>query len=482
MKLDLGLAGYILVGRRHMCCLGLLLGLIFMLMFQSCGKKLEHMEPLVEMVPDNAVVVRTVNLSRLMTEAGCPTPVKGGELLPDAAKVLSLVAEPDYRDALVLLLGAGNAVDLSRMVYYTTNEGRDVIMFHVKDGKSLEKVIAEASATGKMEEVDGVSYCNIGDVVIVVEGKNCIVGSDLVAVLSSLARAKNSHFGSFVGLHEFLEQPHAANLAINCGNSMLSYMGGKNKWLCVSFNVTRQSVSVVGEVLDRDGNRDSIGGNFEEINTDFLRYTPEKSAVVLAFGKFKGNVRGLSMLLGRFAPIYLAQADGTTSLCAMPVSGNPSAVREQTPGSWAVETMVHVPQDQIAIGIEQYKDRAGGKVEKVADNQWEYFTDTDNYYFGAYDGCLMFSSNREIDGGHDNGFAGDFLGKRAAIVVDVPNESVLAKAWGLPYGFTFKVAVEAMEWNARITFNGTGMSAFKALLNMPQLPDLHARYNRMAGL
>jgi len=104
---------------------------------------------------------------------------------------------------------------------------------------------------------------------------------------------------------------------------------------------------------------------------------------VLAFGKFKGNVRGLSMLLGRFAPIYLAQADGTTSLCAMPVSGNPSAVREQTPGSWAVETMVHVPQDQIAIGIEQYKDRAGGKVEKVADNQWEYFTDTDNYYFGA---------------------------------------------------------------------------------------------------
>ena len=74
------------------------------------------------------------------------------------------------------------------------------------------------------------------------------------------------------------------------------------------------------------------------------------------------------------------------------------------------------------------------------------------------------------------------MGKRAAIVVDVPNESVLAKAWGLPYGFTFKVAVEDMEWNARITFNGTGMSAFKALLNMPQLPDLHARYNRMAGL
>lgn len=482
MKLDLSFAGRILVARRRICRLGLLIVTVLMVMLQSCTKGQERLEPLVKLVPDNAVVVRSVNLSRLMTEAGCPTPVRGGELLPDAAKVLSLVAEPDYRDALIALLASGNGVDVTRMIYYTTSEGRDVILFHVIDDGSLNKALESVSETGKMEESDGISFCNIGGVVAVVDGGVCFIGPDLVTVLSSTAMARNNHFGTFIGIHEFLERPFAANLAINCGNSMLGYIGGKNKWLCVSFNVTRQSVSVVGEVMDRDGKTDSIGGNFEEINTDFLRYTPERSSVVLAFGKFKGNVRGLSMLLGRFAPLYLSQADGTTSLCAMPVSGNPSAVREQTPGSWAVETMVHVPEDQIAIGIEQYKARAGERVEKVGDNQWEYFTDTDNYYFGTYDGCLMFSSNREISGEYNNGFNDDFLGKRAVMVVDIPNESVLAKAWGLPYGLVFKVSVEAMEWNARISFNGTGMPAFKALLNMPQLPDLHARYHRMAGL
>lgn len=68
------------------------------------------------------------------------------------------------------------------------------------------------------------------------------------------------------------------------------------------------------------------------------------------------------------------------------------------------------------------------------------------------------------------------------MVVDIPSGSVLSKAWGLDCGLTFKVFVETMVWNARISFNGTGMPALKALLNMPQLPDLHARYNRMAGL
>ncbi len=452
---------------------------------QSCADRHTPMESLVRLVPDDAVVVRTVNLSRLMTEAGCPTPVSGGKLLPDAAKVLSLMAEPDYRDALVALLAAGNAVDFSRMVNYTTADGRDMILLDVLDGKKVEEALGNVSDTGRLEEdAEGVTFCNIGGVVAVVDddGQHCILGPDLMTVLASGAKARNSHFGTLIGIDEFLERPYASNLAINCGNSMLSYLGGKSKWLCVSFNVTRQSVSVIGEVMDRDGKTDSIGANFDEINTDFLRYTPEGASVVLAFGRFHGNVRGLSMLLGRFAPLYLSQADGTTSLYAMPVSGNPEAVREQTPGSWAVETMVHVPQDQIAVGLDQYMEKAGSRLEKISDTQWEYFTDTDNYYFGTYDGCLLFSSNREISGNCNNGFTDDFTGKRAAIVVDIPTGSVLSKAWGLDYGLTFKVFVETMEWNARISFNGTGMPALKALLNMPQLPDLHARYNRMAGL
>ncbi len=206
---------------------------------------------------------------------------------------------------------------------------------------------------------------------------------------------------------------------------------------------------------------------------------------MLAYGKYTGNERGLEMLLGRFAPMYLRQADGTTSLWAMPVSGNPEAVAMQEPESWNVVTMVHVPEHELSEGVDEYIRQADGQVTEFTEAgipQWEYISNYGTYYFGAFDGSMIFSTNRPIDSNSENSFTDDFLGRRGSMVMGIPAGSVLAKAWGLPYGLTFKAWLDAEQWKMRVTFNGTGAPAFRALLDLPQLPDMHARATLRAGL
>ena len=78
---DFGFAGCIRNAVRAGARMAFLAVAVVAVLSQSCADRHTPMESLVRLVPDDAVVVRTVNLSRLMTEAGCPTPVSGGKLL-----------------------------------------------------------------------------------------------------------------------------------------------------------------------------------------------------------------------------------------------------------------------------------------------------------------------------------------------------------------------------------------------------------------
>lgn len=468
--------------RRIFRKLFLVIGALWVLSLSGCAGA-GQIRSIMDCVPADAVSVKTVDLNLLFREAGVPTPVRGGELLEDASRVLSLVAEPDFHEVLTLVLASPGAVDVSKVVGFTSSSGRDVLVMPVMDEGLVSRIIEEAPGEGDVNQTDGLTFRIINGTTLATDGRGlCFIAQDIMTISSTLADAHCYHFGEFDGVRQFLSRKAAANIVINCGNSPLSYLGGTARWLCVSFNVTRQSVSATGVVMNRDGVLDPIGENFEEIDTDFLRYTPPDASVVIAFGKFSGNDRGLGMLLGRFAPMYLPQADGTTSLYALPASGTPEAVAMQHPGSWNVETMVHLPEDLIEVGLGQYVSRAKGEVSPVGPDQWMYSSDGDEYFFGAFDGSLVFSTNREISSAYNNSFTDDFLGKRAAMVVDIPSGGVLAHAWRLPYGLTLKIGLEAMSFNARVSFNGTGMTALRALLHLPQLPDLFSRYNNMVGL
>ncbi len=454
-----------------------------LILLSVTGCKEERVLSLIECVPENAIVVRNVDLAHLFREAGVPTPVMGDTLVDDAARVLSLFVPRDFHEIIARLLAVPGAVDVSRTVAFTDASGRDIIILPVTDRGLLYGLLEDKRGADTVSKIDGLTFRVIDDMTLATDDTGfCFIARDVMTVSSALADARMSHFSSFEGVSGFLSEKSACNIAVNCGHSPLSFLGSRGRWLCLSFNATRLSVTFTGKVMNREGVLDSIGSNFKEIDTDFLRYTPADASVVLAFGQFSGNARALGMLLGRFAPMYLSQADGTTSLYALPASGNSEAVAANIPGSWNVETMVHIPENMIENGLRQYAGRSEGAVVQIDDNQWGYTSDGNNYYFGAFDGSLVFSTNREIFSDYNNSFSDDFLGKRAAMVLDVPAGSVLSRAWGLPYGVTFKLGVNAMNFKGRITFNGSDMSALRALLHLPQYPDIHAQLENLLGL
>lgn len=438
----------------------------------------------VEQVPASAVIVEEINLAAMLKEAGVSFPVCGDSLSAEAAEVLSLVAPSSLVQQMKYLMPCFDGIELSRVVCFTSAEGADILVVPLADNDVLEKYLEEES--GELDETDGLLVAShAGAVVAISDNRFCWVGPDLMSVIEARSAASHGNFVEIKGVTEFLRSDDVFNLAVNCGNSSLSYLGGINRWLCIGMKITPQSVSLSGKVVSREGIPDSIGANFEVIDTDFLRYTPERAPVVLAFGKFSGNVRGLSMLLDRFAPIYLDEADGTTALYAQPVSGSVEAVRNQTSGSWNVATMVHLPDTCLEAAIKRYKETAPTTLTNLdeGDVQWTYAVEENEYYFGDFHGNLVFSLNREIAPEFSgNTYIDDFEGLRAALIIDVPAGGVLAQAWNLPYGFTFKVKVDAVGWKARITFNGTSMPAFRTLLDMPQLRDFNAKARSMAGM
>ncbi len=436
---------------------------------------------MLELVPDNVTAVKEVNLEQLLRQLGSPAVDADGNFTAEAERLIDFFVEPDYRAAFTALYGVDNGADFSRVVSFTTGNGINVVALPVVNRGALVSGLEHGFTPVDSADVNAVESCFAVDGrLVVVDNDVCWIIDDLRTLREVSADREKGHFGTLIGVREFLDGYSPAKLAVNCGSSSLSFLGDRSKWLCVDISVGEVSVSAQGVVMNRDGELDSIGRNFDVIDTDFLRYTPQDAAVVLAFGRFDGNVRGLSMLMGRFAPVYLPQADGTTSLYALPASGSAAAVADGVAGAWNVETMVHLPQSSLDEGLKQYRERAGGTARRLGD-QWTYSEGGNSHYFGAFDGSLVFATNREISSTYNNSFTEDFEGKRAAMRIDIPAGSVLASAWGLSSGVSFNIALDATRVNARVTFNGTGASPLSALLSLPQLPDLRAKFHADTG-
>ena len=191
------------------------------------------------------------------------------------------------------------------------------------------------------------------------------------AVTDAIRNAASAPMVSVAGVEEFMAGGGLMRMVVNCGRSPLSYLGGVSRWLCVAAEVSESSVIAEMKVIDDSGAPDSIGANFAEIDTDFLRFVPADAAVIVAFGKFDGNVRALSMLLGRFMPVYMRGSDGTTALFAVP-EADVRAVAGHSPGAWHVETVTHVPAEMVDSCLGLYRETAGAIVAKLDGHQFSF--------------------------------------------------------------------------------------------------------------
>lgn len=444
----------------------------------GCG--LKPAGHVVEAVPDTAVTLKVVDMTSLLDMADCS--LEDARTGDDtvALRLVEAVAEPDFREAFLRVASVRGGADLSRVTGFTDGDGHRFMALPVAAHEVLTEALTEACGPAEVASDGETEYFDCGCCVVSVDGMFCRIGQSRSELDKVCAEAARGHLGALSGVRGFIDSRGVAKVAVRCGGSPLSFLGDDSRWLCVAMNATAVSVTAEAVVMDGEGQLDSLGRHFEVIDTAFLRYTPQNAAVKLAFGKFDGNEHGLAMLLGRYAPVYLSQADGTTSLYAVP-AGGVDAVAAGEAGAWNVGTMISLPPELRTRAIDQYKERAGKNLRWIG-SQWEYSEGDSRYYFGEFDGSVAFSSNREIGVLYNNVYDDDFTGMRAAMVVDIPVGSTLAKAWRIPYGLTFKLTVDAMKVKGRIVFHGTNENALVSLLRLPQLPDFRERFRAHAGM
>lgn len=436
-------------------------------------------------VPSDAVSVKVVDFERMMCAAGIDVPV---DCVPSDSlyrRVAELSVPGPVRDAFMSVVGvAFDDIDLKHVVSFTTASGADVLAMAVTDEDALIGGLSrmkDNASEGLHHDEDFASMSLCGSMVALRDGM-CFMSSSLNSVKDALASASSSPLSTLPGVHNFLQDDGVVRLAVNCGRSPMNYLGGVSHWLCVDTDVTGASVCFDAKIINCDGAVDSIGANFSEIDSSFLRFVPGDASVMVAFGRFGGNVRALSMLLGRFTPVYMRVADGTTALFAVP-SGDAKAVAADAPGAWNVATITQVPASAVDSCLHQYEASAGVQVHKIGDSLFTYPENgKERCYFGAYGNDVVFSVNSPISPDFVNTRQDMFDGRRLVMNIDVPDGSMLQQAWNLEYGVAFNVSLYATRLTVRINFDGGSGRPLADLLRMPMFYDSLERFQEYAGL
>lgn len=450
-----------------------------------CGCTRMSRTSVFDCVPSDVVSVKAVDFERMICAAGIEVPADC--VMSDSLymRVAGLSVPPAVRDAFMSVVGtAFDDIDLKHVISFTSASGADVLAVGVTDEDALIGALSRMACVGSdgVHHEDGFACVSLHGCMVALRDGVCFMSSSINAVNDALAVASSSPVASLPGVFDFLNDDGVVRLAVNCGRSPMSYLGGVARWLCVETDVTGESVRLDAKVIDSNGAIDSIGANFAEIDTSFLRFVPEDASVTVAFGRFDGNVRALSMLLGRFTPVYMRVADGTTALFAMPV-GDAEAVAADAPGAWDVATITRVPSSVVDSCLHQYEESAGAQVYKIGDSLSTYSDNgNERCYFGAYGNDVVFAVNRPISPDYVNSGGDDFQGRRLVMNVNIPQGSVLQRAWRLDSGLTFNVSLYACRLTACISFDNDSGRPLADLLRLPMFYDAHERFKAHAGL
>ncbi|MDE7407326.1 MAG: hypothetical protein K2M76_02800 [Muribaculaceae bacterium] len=449
------------------------------LVMTSCSKT-SNEAVMLATVPAKSECVVMVDFAQVLKRAGCTVNEGSIELTPAVRRLLG--SGDDATGLAAAIHDAPLAVDLENVIMFTTSPNMQNLMvtLPVKDAAMLVAAL-ESHQAQDMTEKDGVTYCRLGDMAVAVgERQAWMAESKLSTLMSKVAEFTSmdseESLESLAGISEYLGGSQAVRVAVNA--QMAALPGAKvDTWGCASVDIQQQVIGLHCTIMQGDGSQVSVTGDLQDISTDFLRYVPGSFISAAAVGIRPdvdwGSVAGMAtMIIGYQAGgminnimPYLKSIDGTVAVAAGPAGGAP-AIADVNLKTWDFLAMVHMSQAKVdeAIGLLGFYMQNMGKNYKKNDSMIQCdIEDGVTVYAANLDGYLAVS-NREFDSACNNSMEDLFESRKGAFVLNVPADSEVVKAFGLPWGFDFNVQLTDNDLHARMSLNGTNESVLKALI------------------
>lgn len=442
---------------------------------------------LLDNVPHNAKVIAAVNLDMILKNAGCKFSNGTITLSNDLAVLRDRYCQ-DRADAVNMVLLTASTLDLKRVIIYRLDNLDPVVTFKIKN-KEIFTALATGAA-GTMESVGQYNTFKLDGCVIMTSDDTGWISTTVSNIEQSMAGKSGKRHPSFDNVVSFINNSDKAiAMAVNLHTAMDAaprngvVQGFENTWVTGEATLSDNILGLEFQTIDNDGQTLDISPYIGQVDTDFLRYTPGNTQLLVSFGKIAGIDGLYSMIRTAISPElretadrvvpYISEIDGTTSLAVNPVATGDN-LNEFTFDTWDVTFMTHLPQRSIdaICTLAQHFTTPGSSEEQ------SLMIGTKEVFYGEYDGYFA-ASTRPISANYNNSFVNAAQGSRALFVIDIPYNSETMKAFDLPYGLYLSIKLEDTALKGKMKFNGNNSpflaalaSAMVSYARANPLPDL----------
>ena len=438
----------------------------------SCG----HAGPSdpIDAVPAGARRVTVIDLDRLAKANGAISLAGDQGLLPAAENALGMFFPADMLRPLAAILSeGGKGVDTSEAVIYTASNGYTGVILKVTD----RDMLANTLLPYRDEAADFGAYdaYTTGKRLIALSDGLCVIAPDAATVkLAGDDQESDRHISRMAGIRQFLSSDNAIRSACPATEVFGKKMSGL--WLCASLRFTDSSVTADMTAMQPDGRLDPIGDRIAgEIDPAAVSFVPAGSSLVIASGLQSDDAKlfGIEELVKRYFPGDVTMSRSGTTLWYARPAGTITSDNLLSPRVWNFAGVIQMPQEDGDRAVSNMQQMTGGTARLDRSTGCYTYTDGEaTMTYGYVDGYFVQSANGPVAFGLSNPFTEDFTGARVCAIIDIPAESSLRQACGLPCGASLTAKVTTDNIRAKLSFYGNPTPVLSTVSSIPMLRDI----------
>lgn len=446
------------------------------LLVASCDKPKPG---LLDSVPQSAKSVVTVDVDKLLKNAGCQVTNGTYKFTPQLVEAMGQAkakAVTDWFDCF------SKAVDLSDVLIYATETSSTVATAKVTDADALVDALS-AYDSQKIDLRDGF------DIYALPNGDFALLRQLQVwfahradDVINSAKAAETAPFSALSGVTDFLLTDAPLNAAAKLDCLPVDWLA--DDWLCGSVDFNDNAMNVSVKAMTDDGKTFKFDKYLRSVDTDILSYLPANSQLAAAVGlkadipwdeaaAVAKSLPGVSFsqkgMIGLTVE-QLKKLDGTVAISFAPAAGAP-ALADFSLSTWDATMLIHLGDDEVDSDIAQLVGSARGFGVDVDEDDGVYCADLSQFdsslgqlYVSNIDGYFA-ASTRDF-ASTDNQLVKTFDDCLGAATIDIPYGSETMKSFRLDYGLNITAHVKDESIQLRARFNGSNSSFLSTLIDL----------------